>query len=362
MRLLDRYILRQFMATFLGLVLGLPLLFVITDLTDNLDKHLSAGIDVQTVALSYVYQMPQFIFYAFPIAALIATVFTIGNMTRHQEIAAAKAGGVSFYRLVAPILILAMLLSGIALVLSEVVPVTNQRWAELLNKRPQYSSSLRMNFVFHTEDGRLLAARRLDAETSSMYNVVIERKAAGDDQPGLHETASHAQWSPENGWLLHNGFLRVMPDEGLDEGRGERAFAFDQMRLPSLEETPSDLLVEPKDPDEMRYAEVTRFIRVVERAGGDIRELQFDREQKISLPLAVLVIVLFGAPLATSSKRGGAAYGIGISLAITIVYLMLFRVGKAFGSSGAVDPILAAWLPNALFLVAGLILLSRVRT
>jgi len=78
--------------------------------------------------------------------------------------------------------------------------------------------------------------------------------------------------------------------------------------------------------------------------------------------MAVMVIVLFGAPLATSSQRGGTAFGVGISLGVTIVYMLLFRVGKAVGSSGAVDPTLAAWFPNGLFLVAGLGLMSRVRT
>jgi lipopolysaccharide export system permease protein len=112
----------------------------------------------------------------------------------------------------------------------------------------------------------------------------------------------------------------------------------------------------------MRYHEMTRYIRAIERSGGDTAEMRTEQSQKISLPLAILVIVLFGAPLATSNRRGGAAFGIGISLAVTMIYLLLFRVGKAVGASGTIDPVLAAWLPNALFLVAGLILLSRVRT
>ncbi|HUE96976.1 MAG TPA: LptF/LptG family permease, partial [Longimicrobiaceae bacterium] len=98
MKLLDRYLIRQFMSTFTVVVLGVPFLFLITELTDQLDSYLARGIALRSVAVSYVYYMPQLIFWGFPIAALIATVFTIGSMTRHQEIAAAKAGGISFYR------------------------------------------------------------------------------------------------------------------------------------------------------------------------------------------------------------------------------------------------------------------------
>jgi lipopolysaccharide export LptBFGC system permease protein LptF len=67
-----------------------------------------------------------------------------------------------------------------------------------------------------------------------------------------------------------------------------------------------------------------------------------ERAQKLAIPAAVIVIVLFGAPLVTSAGRGGTAYGVGISLGITIVYMLMFRVGKAVGSSGAIDPLLAA--------------------
>jgi lipopolysaccharide export system permease protein len=85
-------------------------------------------------------------------------------------------------------------------------------------------------------------------------------------------------------------------------------------------------------------------------------------DQRFAIPVATLIVILFGAPLATSSKRGGAAYGVGVSLATTIVYLMLFRVSGGLGYAGTLDPTLAAWLPNGVFLLSGLVLLSRVRT
>ena len=73
-------------------------------------------------------------------------------------------------------------------------------------------------------------------------------------------------------------------------------------------------------------------------------------------------IRLFAAPLANSAPRGGAAYGVGVSLGITIVYLMLFKVAGAAGSSGALHPTVAAWIPNVLFAIAGAFMIRRVRT
>ena len=355
-RLLDRYIARQFLATFLGLVIGLPWLFIIADVTDNLDKYLARGLPRGAVAMSYIYQLPQFTVWAIPIAGLVATVFTIGTMTRHQEIAAAKAGGVSFYRLVAPIILLATVLSVGAVGLGELVPITTRKRLEVLGEKSYNAATLRTNFVFQAEDGRTLSIRRLDTDLAEMSGVVIERDQT-EREAGSHIAALTAKWTPAGGWVLKGGFLRM-----LDEEDAEHAFRFDSVRVRQLRETPEELLAEPKEPEEMGYAEMTRFIDTIERAGGDTRKMRVERAQKITLPLALLVIVLFGAPLSTSSRRGGAAYGVGISLAVTLVYLMLFKVATAVGASGAMPPLVAAWLPNALFFVAGLYLLVRVRT
>ena len=330
--LLDRYIARQFVGTFLALVFGLPFLFIVTDLTDNLDKYISRGLNFPMVVRAEAYQLPLFFYYSFPIAALVATVFTIGGMTRHQEITAAKAGGVSFYRLLRPIVLLASLLSVIALGLSELVPVSTTKRSELLGQRSRYSDNMRTNFVFQTEQNGVLAARQLDLRENEINGLVLEQ--AGDSvRPGIYQSAARARWEPKSGWIFDDGYLRVLRPDGT-----EANFEYTSARVPTFTETPSELLAEPKKAEEMRYNEMTRFIRAIQRSGGNPLPMMVDRAQKLALPLAVLVIVLFGAPLVTSSRRGGAAYGIGLSLGITLVYLMLFRVGKAVGSSGALTP------------------------
>jgi lipopolysaccharide export system permease protein len=355
-KILDRYLIRQFLSTFILLLLALPFLFLITDVTDQLDVYLGRGVRPSAVALSYVYYMPQLIFWGFPIAALVATVFTIGNMTRHQEISAAKAGGISFYRMSAPILILAAILSVMAVAVGELVPVTNLKKAEVLGERDRFASPYRMNLVFRTEDGQTLSASRLNAETNEMTNVVFEGRNAADSI-WVHRAANSARWGPDEGWTLIDGYVRWVEDEG-----DSNTMKFFSLQVPDLQEEPTELLATAKAAEEMRYAELQKFIGTVERSGGDPAEFEVNLAQRLSLPLALFVIVLFGAPLATSSQRGGTAFGVGISLAVTMIYLMMFKVGQAVGESGAIDPLVAAWTPNVLFLAAGIFLLWRVRT
>jgi lipopolysaccharide export system permease protein len=355
-RLLSRYVARTFLTTFVLLILGLPLLFVIGDITDNIDTYMEKGITGGKLALAYLYQLPLFIQYAFPIAALVATVFTVGGMTRHQEITAAKAGGVSFYRIFLPIALLSVLLSAAAFGLGELTPITLQKRAVIMGDQSLSRSGPRINFVYQTEREGVLTARRLEPSVGELSQVVLERNARGL-QPGLHRMAERATWSPKSGWKLERGYVRELWADGR-----ESTTHFDSLRVPGLIETPEDLLGEPKPPEAMGFREMSRFVGAIERSGGDANPLKVERAQKLAIPMAVMIIVLFGAPLVTSNQRGGTAYGVGISLGVTIVYMLLFRVGKAVGSSGAVDPTLAAWFPNALFLAAALVLMSRVRT
>src|ERR687886_1979836 len=122
LRPLDRYVLGEFLKIFVLTALGFPLLVIIIDLTDKLDKYLNRNLTKQQIALSYLYWVPDSMFMVLPAAVLFATVFTIGALTRHSEITAAKASGMSFHRLIFPIFIASALISVFAVALGELVP------------------------------------------------------------------------------------------------------------------------------------------------------------------------------------------------------------------------------------------------
>src|SRR5918911_5320101 len=109
---LDRYVLAEFWKIFVTTALGFPLLVIIIDLTDKLDKYLNRNLTEQEIALSYLYWIPDSMFMVLPAAVLFATVFSIGALTRHSEITAAKASGISFHRMVMPIFVAAVFLTG----------------------------------------------------------------------------------------------------------------------------------------------------------------------------------------------------------------------------------------------------------
>jgi len=352
MRLLDRLVLWTFLRLFLVALLATPPLFVLADITENLDRYLDRGLTSAQVALAYLWMMPLYVQWSFPIAALIAAVFTVHSMTMHREVVAAKAGGISFHRLTLPVLGGGAVLTLVALGLSEAAPHAWRRANDILQNEPQRIG--RTDFVYQTEDGLAISARRLTVDERRMQGIVLVRR----DQTGvLHVDAQDAGWREGEGWTFYSGHVRMV--EGPDT---IRSYRFQRLRLAGLEESPDDLLEEPREDEEMTYEEISRLADIIQRSGGQPHKLLVKKEQKLAIPIATLIIILFGTPLATSSKRGGTAYGVGVSLGSTLLYLLLLKVSAGFGASGSIGPSWAAWLPNLLFLAVGLVLLARVRT
>jgi lipopolysaccharide export system permease protein len=356
MRILDRMVVRLFLRLFIVFVLGAPLLFLIGDLTERIDRYLQRGLTGMDMAYGYLLEFPKYMLWSFPIAALIAAVFTVHSMTAHREVVAAKAGGISFRRLVAPIIVLGVILTGVALVLTEIVPRTTRMAAEVFLER-EVRKDWRSNFVYQAEDGRTITVQRLSIADASLSRVVLQKERDGGEGVESHMVAETARYDPEHGWTFYNGYLRHFLEDGL-----ERAYQFRSYQTRWFSEKPEELLEDPPDDEEMTYAEIGRMIDMIQRSGGDPLELEVEREQKLAIPVATLVIILFGLPLATTSKRGGASFGIGVSLASTILYMVLLRFSAAIGDAGAMPPLLAAWFPNIVFLVVGATLFLRVRT
>ena len=357
---LDRYVLNQFFRIFFASAIGFPLLVILIDATDNLSKYLNRNIPPKQLALSYVYFIPESLFMALPAAVLFATVFTIGAMTRHSEVTAAKASGISFYRLIAPMLFGALFATGIGIVLGETVPVATTRRNEIIGDRAARTGA-RYNFAYSAEHGRVYTVRNLDARPGrrpAMRQIQVQRRGTGPEYPTLVTNSQEAEWLPgESRWRMRDGVTHIVSSE-TDVVTLRFLFSFDN----HLKELPEELLQRANLPDEMQREALGRYIAAMSRSGVDVNSVRVERMLRIAVPVTCLIIFIFGAPLATSNQRGGAAFGVGIALATTILFLMLVQLTKAVGSNGIVQPEVAAWIPSMAFGLAGLVLLARVRT
>jgi lipopolysaccharide export system permease protein len=356
-RALDRYVFTEFWKIFVTTALGFPILIIIIDLTDNLDKYLSQHLSAGRIALSYLYWVPDSMFMILPAAVLFATVFSIGALTRHSEITAAKASGISFYRFIAPIFVGAVFATIIGLILGELAPITNKKRLDILQGTLTVETSDRYNFAYAADRGRVYKVGALHLVVPSIEGMVIERKGNGPDYPSYVISSNNATYRTRKGWLLQKGAMHLLTDS-----MQNLTFSFDSLVDRHFTEPPKQLTLTQKAPTDMGFRELGRFITSMERSGAEVNELRVERMLKLAIPVTCIVILLFGAPLATSTQRGGAAYGVGLSLGTTVIFLMLIQLTKGIGGKGMIPADLAAWLPSIIFGVVGAILFARVRT
>jgi lipopolysaccharide export system permease protein len=359
-RPLDRYVFGEFWKIFVATALGFPLLVIVIDLTDHLQGYLDKKIPMRDLVLSYVYWIPDSMFMVLPAAVLFATVFAIGAFTRHAEVTAAKASGISFYRMVMPIFFASLIACGMDIGLGEIAPRTNKRRSELLGEDKTGTGGFRFNFAYSGEFGRVYKVTELRADSGRIHGLQIERKGKGANYPTYVLAADSAMYRATNSrhpWVLAKGALNLVNDTGKTLTVSFQA-AYDKAMI----ERPLEMMTKSPDPKNMRYREITRFITAIERSGGDANLSRVERALKIAVPVTCIIIALFGAPLATSTQRGGSAYGVGVSLATTMIFLLMIQLTRAIGGKGVIPPDYAAWIPGAIFAVIGLVLLARVRT
>ncbi|MDP6802271.1 MAG: LPS export ABC transporter permease LptG [Gemmatimonadota bacterium] len=357
MTILDRYIVRTFLAPLGGSALVFLTVAIVVDLFERLDTFIDHEIPPATILEYYAATMPYIFLLTLPIATLIGILFSLGGMARRNELIAMTTSGISLYRILLPVLLTGLLVSaGGFLFTSELVPRGNRTSHEIYNHvikgRPRVQGTSRSDLNFLGEDGRFFLIGRFDGLKGHMSDVVVQQFSEGTLVRRIDaETADYG----DDGWVFRNGYIRTFHEAGID------ARAFLNQSIPEIRETPSDFLKTRKAPDEMTLSELTEHTRRTALSGGDVRRLRVDRLMRFSFPFSCFVIVLLGAPLTSAIRRGGHALGFGIALLVGFLYYILLEIGKTFGYNGTLPPTLAAWLPNLVFTAGGAVGLWRTR-
>ncbi len=371
MRLLDRYLAQKFLFTLCFPIVAFISIFIVIDLVERLSDYIDRDVPGLIIASYYFYFTPYIIVLMFPIAMLLAALFSIGQLSKYNELTAMKASGVSLYRILAPIYLIAFALSlGLMLFAEKVVPVANQRKAEIkdqhMDRLPQNLPARLSNI--YLQDHAQNASATPEAPTQSrsrrvfigFYNAEAKtaEKVSIQDYKGVFIThrvdANTLRWR-ENAWHAAHGYERTFSNGG------EVAAKFDTLPLPNLFFTPEVLNKVQKDPEEMSYGELQQFIKEVANNGGNPERWLVDLYLKISFPFANFIIVLFGAPLAVGRLRSSGAVGVALTLVIAFLYFGTVKTGQTLAQSGSLSPLLGAWMGNTIFFVAGLFVLLRAR-
>lgn len=333
-------------------------LAIVVDLFEKLDTFLDHDVPLLLIGHYYAATIPFLVALLLPVTMLIGVLFALGGMARRNELIAMTAAGVSLYRILLPMLASGFLLSVAGLGLAtQLVPRGNAISGDIydheIKERPRITGSTRRDLSYLGAGGRFFVIRRYDGDKGRMDEVAVQQFDKGTLTQRID--AEYALWDGKK-WIFHNGFLRRFHNHSPPEVEPFQERTFDDIR-----EKPHDFLRPDKEPDEMTLRELSDHIHRTAASGGDVRGLLVDRHTRYSFPFASFIVVLLGAPLTGAIRRGGHALGFGIALLVGFVYYILLQVGETFGDNGSLPPIVAAWLPNAVFTAIGGVALVKTR-
>jgi len=374
-RLLDIYVARQYLAVFGVAFGGLVGIFYISTFIDLADK-LFGGMTTTRMLLQYFYfQTPQYVYYIIPLSALVASLVTVGVLTKNSELIVMRACGISLYRSSAPLVIFAGLLSGSLFELQEHVLADSNREARRLNAvirgyPPPTFGVLNRRWlvgasgdIYHYQfyDPRAnhftrLSMFHVDAASWKLGELTSAKEVLLAGEPG-------AEGQPALTWVAHDGWRRAFTTAGA--GRDLRvAVQYDPFVERSVSLEPPAYFKETEDPDadRMTYGELKRYITQLESSGYDSVRYMVQLQRKVAFPFVTLIMTLIAVPFAVSTGRRGAMSGIGVGIVLAIVYWTAQSIFGALGAGGWISPTLGAWAPNIMFGAAALYMVLTVRT
>ena len=356
---LDRYITREFTRFFLLILAALVSVYMLGLLIDVIADAFEHDIQGKVVLEYLAFAQPQILFHMLPLATLMATLVCFAILTKTSELTAAKAGGISLYRLAVPVVLMGVVVSAGCFALQEyLLPYANRRAAELrdeIKKRPVQTYNVLNRKWMMGESQELYNYAYYDPNSRKFSGLAVYKYATNPFEISERVYTEEAKWESDIGaWVFSKGWKRNFAE-------GRQIERFEALPVHDME-PPSYFVKEQKRSDQMTYLELTRYVEDLKQAGYDVVPLEVARQAKFSFPLAAMVTVLIGVPFSFAPGKKGALYGIGIAIAIGLSYYVTTRIFAFMGETAMLPPFMAAWAPNVLFSIAALYGLFNVRT
>ena len=355
MKILDRYVLREFLG-YLGLgLVGFIAIFVVVDLIEKADVFLDHRAPLGLVLRFYLYRAPEVVVQVMPVALLLATFLALGQLNKFNELTAMRTAGLSLLRILSPVFGLATVSVIVGLLLGEfVVPSANRErdriFSEQIQNQRRDDARERVDVTYLGEGGRIFYIRLYDAVARRMQNVSLQEFRRGELSRRIDAAA--AMWDGRR-WVFDTGYVRTF-----DRG-AERAQAFRSLVVDGIAERPEDFAKEPPHPGEMNFLELRAYVDRLRASGARVENFLVDLHLKLAFPLVNFIVVLIGASLATRLRMQGAALGFGLSVLIAFLYYAFMRTGQALGHNGALPPYVAAWLGDVVFGIVGSVMILQ---
>jgi LPS export ABC transporter permease LptG/LPS export ABC transporter permease LptF len=363
-RILDEYVVREFLDMFILVLLAFVLLILVFTVFDLLGDILRNHIGWSIVGEYLINLTPSMLYLIAPLAVLIAVLVTFGVLNRNSEIIAMKATGISLYRLVIPIVAISAILAVILFLFDEFyLPQANQRQEALrsiIKGRPaQTFLNPEQKWIFgHPRPGepdRIFYYQFFDRDRSEFANLSIFEFDPSTFALSRRIFASRVLWDPVTSkWRFQNGWQRDI------DGASVTAYReFTQTSFTEIHEDPGYFEKEEKQSQEMNFGQLERYIGDLTQSGFDTMKLRVALWHKLAYPFIAVVMAMLAIPFALSMGRRGSLEGVAVAIAVALAYFVVDGLFGALGNVNYLPAALAACSSDILFgLIGGYLLLK----
>lgn len=354
LKMLDMYVIRKFLSSFLLSIVLILSIAVIFDLSEKIDDFLENGASLRAILFDYYLNfIPYFAVLFSSLFAFIAVIYFTSRMAYNTEIIAILNSGMSFRRLLLPYMISATLIAGASFYLSDqVIPDANKVKLEFeeqyVKARPVRFKTT--NFHRQIEPGIYVYLQNYSNVSKVGYQFTIEKFE--DGQLVSKMFADQIRWdTATNKWQARRYYIRTIDGlyETLEEGR-----VIDT----TLAMHPDDFQMRLNIVETMSLKELDEFIKKQRMQGEtNVTAYQIERHNRIAFPFSTFVLTLIGVAVSSRKLRGGIGLQIAIGVVISFVYILFQQFSKQFAIGGLLPVMLAVWLPNLFFLIVALFLM-----
>lgn len=357
MKVLTRYILVEFLKPFLLALAGFSVIVLIVQIFNDMHLLMEFRPTLWVTLKYFFYYIPGFMVQIVPIASLFGVLFSLGGLSKGNELIAMRSGGVDIYRIALPLFFTGLTICLSSLAFSELlVPKAEElkrhtKSVDICRHSEESADLNRQNISMVGAEGQIYHIGSFAGSTNTMTDVLVLTFDANTRLKGRLDARS-AKY--ENGqWIFFEGYQRTFDDAGVeiaDQG-------FDRMAIP-IPEKPADFLKEKKEPDELNLLELAAYVRQLKRNGSDYHKELVTFYLKFASPFGCVIMVVLGVPFGWSMRKfTGVIASVGICVLVAFTYIGGMQIGQHLGESGLVSPFLSVWVANVIFAVVGPILL-----
>ena len=360
MKILVRYLFINLLQPLLYLLLAFTLLFIVADLMDNGEDFLRMKATAGMLVHYYSLQLPSLIIFIVPICLLLATLYSLSMLTRHSEIVAMRASGVSIYRIIRPYLLMGFICFLLTALVNEYTgPKFAYRAHQFLESNRVSSDAAYYQQIPYSNPttGHTWYIEKFDTRTSTMEGITL-RKRRPDGSDIAKITARKGRWL-DGRWWFEDGSIQRFDESNLRIGNPEE---FQTREMRNLPETPEDFFGEAKDPAFQSSLELYNYIRTHRfLSPATINSFEVDFHHKLTMPFICLIATLIGIPVVAHTGRKGALAGIMMAIGMFFGFYAMQFTMEYLAKQMLIAPWVGAWSAVIAFSLLGAGMIHRMR-